>query len=597
MDFSVSQLGRGKVKKLFTKIAVGMLVLALVSACANRNEQVAENRDPASANNNEVKTAPMSADQTGYIVKGYSAEQVQSFVAAKDARYRLLHAATNTYEIYDVAEADLKDNFTFVQKNEYIENLVPSRSRTYEQVMQSEDTASVFGVGEVKRWLQNCKRPSPFGDDKGPKPVVSALKHQEKTRGAVTIVDYANDERGIDLSASTSEVFNGKATYAWLVVGPRGSKSAIISSFTDSISFAIDMPGMFEVTMIVKDEGNFCAGTKHYVGVTQNIPFKNLNVRPRWQRDLGKHIKHIAAVQAEEAWLHSKGDGAVVAIIDTGVNYNHPDLNANIWTNTAEIPGNGRDDDGNGYADDVYGWDFAMNDKFAMDDQSHGTHVAGLTASSRTGVAPDATIMPLKAMNMKGGGDIASIVAAVLYAADNGAHIINASFGATHFSWRSKMKYALDYAKDKGVLFVAAAGNSKTDTDAQPVFPGSLVEHENLLTIAATKLNGELASYSNYGKTTVHIGAPGGDRGELLVGPFFLPKKSRYVQMAGTSMASPVTAGVAALAKSSNPSLTALQIKQLILDNGVEQTALSGKTVTGKMVSALAVARAARASR
>lgn len=557
--------------------AVLLGLVVLVSACAKQNENTIGSTSGV---------APMSSEDTGYIVRATEAE-VQEYAQNHGVAVRMLHQNT-TYEIFDKNAESLAASFSSFFKNEYLDNLVPSRTPSFASAMASEESAQAYGVEEVKDFVKDCRRPNPFEGQRAPEAKIKMLSQQSRTQGQVTLLEYSSSDRDVELSSEQSGSPNSDSVErVWMVASPRGSAVNVMSSFKDSVAFQADMPGVFEVTLIVKDNLKFCHSTKQFVGVTYNEEFKQLGVRPRWENRLAAHVKHLPGVRADQTWQTSTGKGAVVAVIDTGVNFNHPDLNANIWRNRGEIAGDGIDNDNNGRIDDVIGWDFAMNDRLPMDDQSHGTHVSSLTASSRMGIAPDATIMPLKALNLRGGADLGSVVAAVMYAADNGAHIINASFGATHPSWRQKMQFAIDYARNKGVLFVAAAGNSSSNNDTTAVFPASLVSHDNLLAVAATKLNGNLASYSNYGKSTVHVGAPGGDRGELLVGAFYVPTKSMYVQMAGTSMAAPVTAGVAALVKARNPSLSAKQIKQVIMDSGRANDEMGKKTISGKVVDAM----------
>ncbi len=186
-----------------------------------------------------------------------------------------------------------------------------------------------------------------------------------------------------------------------------------------------------------------------------------------------------ADIDAPEAWDIQKGTNIVIAVVDTGVDYNHADLSNNIWSNTREIPGNGIDDDGNGFIDDVRGWDFANNDNNPMDDNRHGTHLAGIIAAQGnngvgvTGVNWSARIMPVKFMNAAGAGTTATAINAINYAVRNGAKVINASFGGGAFS--QAMFNAINAANNAGVLFVAAAGNNGRNNDAAPTYPATTI--------------------------------------------------------------------------------------------------------------------------
>jgi subtilisin family serine protease len=238
-----------------------------------------------------------------------------------------------------------------------------------------------------------------------------------------------------------------------------------------------------------------------------------------------------ADIDAPEAWDITTGSSTiVVAVIDTGVDYNHPELAANMWTNPGEIPGNGIDDDSNGYIDDEKGWDFITCEKWSFfgceifksedndpyDDSAvgHGTHCAGTIAASGdngTGVAGvnwNLKIMPLRSLNIYGQGTISDEINSILYAIDNGAVIMSNSWGGTEYS--EALKETVQAASDTGILFVAAAGNSSVDNDSDPHYPAGY-EVQNIISVAATDHNDDLASFSNYGTSSVDLGAPGVD--------------------------------------------------------------------------------------
>jgi subtilisin family serine protease len=231
-----------------------------------------------------------------------------------------------------------------------------------------------------------------------------------------------------------------------------------------------------------------------------------------------------ADIDAVRAWEITTGSREIViAVIDSGAAMGHPDLTANIWTNPHEIPGNLEDDDANGYVDDIHGWDFVNNDNKPWDysrdlyGDGHGTHVAAIIAAAGnnalgiTGVMWEARIMPLQVFDLFEdslfNATSGNIARAVIYAADNGAAIINCSFGGMSFS-RSQYD-AFSYADEKGVLVVAAAGNDSADNDVAPVYPAGY-DLSNIISVAATDEYDALARYSNFGKETVDVAAPGG---------------------------------------------------------------------------------------
>ncbi len=221
-----------------------------------------------------------------------------------------------------------------------------------------------------------------------------------------------------------------------------------------------------------------------------------------------------ADIHAQAAWDVTKGsNNIIIAVVDTGVAYDHPDLSGNIWVNTAELNGlPGVDDDHNGFIDDIYGWDFINNDGYPVDYDQHGTHVAGIIAAKGnngtgiSGVMWSARIMPLRFLGVTGSGDVAKAAEAIEYAADNGARIINASWGGNDYS--ITLYNAIEYARQKNVLVVAAAGNETMNNDIDAFYPASF-NLANIISVAASDRNDSLAYFSNYGRVSVHLAAPG----------------------------------------------------------------------------------------
>ncbi len=290
-----------------------------------------------------------------------------------------------------------------------------------------------------------------------------------------------------------------------------------------------------------------------------------------------------ADIDAPEAWDTQKGSASViVGVIDTGVDYTHQDLATNIWTNPGEIPNDGIDNDGNGYIDDLRGWDFAYNDNDPMDVYGHGTHVSGTIAAKGnnsigvTGVSWNSKIMPIKFLDDQGSGYTSNAILALNYATKMGAKITNNSWSGGSFS--QALYDSIKAAGNSGALFIAAAGNDSRDTDAIPSYPASY-DLPNIISVAATTRTDSLSYFSNYGKTTVDLGGPGSDIYSTL------PNNS-YGTYNGTSMATPHVSGVASLLWSQNPGWTSNQVKAAILDKGDPLPALAGKTVTGKRLNA-----------
>ena len=294
----------------------------------------------------------------------------------------------------------------------------------------------------------------------------------------------------------------------------------------------------------------------------------------------------VNAINAPEAWAQGyTGQGVVVAVVDTGVQFSHPDLNSQIYINAGEIGGNGIDDDHNGYVDDTSGWDFYSNDNYADDGNGHGTHVAGIIAAAAngfgaTGVAPGAKIMPIRVLGSDGSGSTNSVAAGIRYAVDNGADIINLSLGGP---LSSVIQTAIQYAQQRNVLVVSAAGN---ESASLPTYPARLsASLSNVISVGAYSSAGAIASFSNDVGTSaaVQVDAPG-------VSIYSTYLNGQYARLSGTSMAAPQVAGLAALALSANSSLTAAQLRTLIVA-GTSQ-AISGSDSNGGVNAAITVALA-----
>jgi thermitase len=295
-----------------------------------------------------------------------------------------------------------------------------------------------------------------------------------------------------------------------------------------------------------------------------------------------------ADVDAKEAWSITTGSPTtVVAVIDEGVDVNHPDLRGNIWVNTDEVPGNGVDDDRNGYVDDRNGYDFASDDASVYDPDplngggdEHGTHVAGTIAAqgnNGTGVNWRASIMALKFVGPNG-GYTSDAVEALNYAVANGAMISNNYWGGRGSSLA--LQQAISRADATGHLFVAAAGSDGTNNDTTAHYP-STYTNANIISVAATDNNDRLASFSNFGASSVDLAAPGVNILSTLPG-------NRYGSYSGTSMATPHVTGVAALLKSQNPTLCDGQLKAQNLQFVESKNSLQGKVATGGRLNAAA---------
>ena len=294
-------------------------------------------------------------------------------------------------------------------------------------------------------------------------------------------------------------------------------------------------------------------------------------------------------IDAETAWDYTTGSkDIVVAVIDTGVDYSHPDLADNMWVNAGEIAGNGVDDDGNGLVDDVYGYDFANDDADPMDDHSHGTHCAGTiggvgnNGQGVAGVNWDVKIMACKAATAEGSLPTSAIIGAIEYATLMGARVSNNSYGGYGFS---QAEYdAVKAAGEAGMVFVAAAGNEANDNDGPyQAYPASF-NLDCVIAVAATDHNDGIAYFSNYGATTVDLGAPGVDIYSTIP-----TSMGSYGLMSGTSMATPHVTGAAALILAADPTLTATAVKRLLMDYADPVESLDGMCVSGARLNIGAV--------
>jgi len=289
-----------------------------------------------------------------------------------------------------------------------------------------------------------------------------------------------------------------------------------------------------------------------------------------------------ADIDAPEAWDLQTGNDIVIAVIDSGVDYLHPDLKDNIWVNVNEIPGNGIDDDGNGFIDDVNGWNFVNNSNDPMDQRDHGTHVAGTLAAvgdnqaGITGVNWRAKIMPLKFIDDQGIGSVSRAIAALEYAVANGARISNNSWGGGKFS--QAMYDALSAANAAGHLFVVGAGNDAKDNDRFPHYPSSY-DLNNVIAVVATDNRDQLAALSNYGVRSTDLAAPG-------MAILSTAKNNRYQVLSGSSIAAPFVSGVAGLILSQNAHLTISDIRSTLLNAVDKQDSLVGKVASGGRINA-----------
>ncbi len=287
----------------------------------------------------------------------------------------------------------------------------------------------------------------------------------------------------------------------------------------------------------------------------------------------------LTKIGATEAWKEHRGSkDFIVADIDTGIDYNHEDLSANLW----------RDKDADGK--EFSGYDFVHNDNLPFDDNQHGTHTAGTIGAvggngkGVSGVAQRVSLMSLKFLSGEGSGTTADAIRAIDYAIEHGARVLSNSWGGKGDDGNKALEDAIIRARDKGVLFIAAAGNDGTDNDgSDPAFPAAL-KVENMISVAATDSKDAMAFFSNFGPKTTHLAAPGVDVYSTIPG-------DRYAPLSGTSMACPHVAGAAALLWSKHPEWDYKKVKEVLLSSTDSLSALKGKVATGGRLNILKALR------
>lgn len=290
------------------------------------------------------------------------------------------------------------------------------------------------------------------------------------------------------------------------------------------------------------------------------------------------------------AWDITTGStNVIVAVIDTGMRYTHTEFATQMWRNPGEVPGNGVDEDGNGYVDDVYGINALAGNGDPWDDHGHGTHVGGTIGAGandgfpHVGVSWKVQLMACKFLGLNG-GFTSDAIESINYAVANKARILNNSWGGGPFN--DLLLDSIIAASTNGVLFVAAAGNDSEDNDLFPHYPSNY-DVENVISVAALDRKDKIAWFSNYGKTTVHIGAPG-----MEIFSAWLGSDTDYETIEGTSMAAPHVAGVAALVLAESPNASMLELRERIISTAVPVEDLKDKTTTGGRVNAVRALRA-----
>ena len=291
-------------------------------------------------------------------------------------------------------------------------------------------------------------------------------------------------------------------------------------------------------------------------------------------------------INMSKAWEITKvstGDQVIkIAVIDTGVDYTHPDLKSQIDVNEMELNGKpGVDDDGNGYIDDIYGYDFANKDGDPMDGNGHGTHCAGVIGAGHNsigiaGVMSNVKIVPIKFLSDAGSGETIDAISAIDYAIKRGVHVMSNSWGGGEKE--QSLLDAITAAEAAGITFIAASGNESNNNDKKSSYPANY-DISNVISVGSFTGTGSKSSFSNYGLKTVHVTAPGSS----ILSTY---KRGGYSSLSGTSMATPHVAGVVGLILSMEPHLTPLEIRERLINTSVKTEKLKAASLSGGRVDA-----------
>ncbi len=422
--------------------AFGALML---SACANSNKN---SLIPIIPSNQRVTHAPTNTSETGVIVSGLSKTALESLVAKNQSmRVRVINPKHGLYEIFGQTVATVRGevdaNQVLVEKNDYVP--VPDETKEIKAKWTAlkgitPPTNPNVNEGPLARAIEKTQGVKLTGGNldfvnscqfsKSEMPLVDVTTNQgENLQKTMTYFDLG---QSITLNGGASRAQSGPVSYQWLVTAPDDSLLPPTFGHSSQIQYKPDAMGMHLYSLVVKDSHGFCNAILSQFYVSAKDPFVPSPYFPSSALakidPAHKFFWNIFNIGSAQSWKQAAGKGVTIAVIDSGVNYNHPALQPNVWINHGEIPYNQIDDDRNGFVDDVVGYNFAQNDAYPFDDFGHGSHVAGIAASQLFGAARDARIMPIKATFI-GGMDIATVVGAIEYAVDNGATVINMSDG------------------------------------------------------------------------------------------------------------------------------------------------------------------------
>tara|TARA_B100001248_G_scaffold261195_1_gene251566 strand:- start:16496 stop:18298 length:1803 start_codon:yes stop_codon:yes gene_type:complete len=576
-------------------------VLVLLTACAQQ-ENPQHNKER----------------ELGAIVSGLSSED-QAKLASENIAYEKISDIADTYWVKDIRAEELEsiiDNENIIQNREAVFPEPGGKPKTGEDLLNKYENSLSNEDGEEEQARvvpPNCnetaQRPiavlktlsHPYSlrmkleREDQPKLLASGLQSVD-AKDAIKERSLVRDgnlnlktPQAVDAAvkyklrkseeAATEEDANLK--YYWLVdMGV--TKPQLFAGPKLEMTFPII--GSYTLGLIVQDQfTQGCAYDVIEIKLTANPELVALNSRPKIRPEKIKDFVHLDKLNTLYLSANQNGKDTVVAVMDSGVNYNHPSLRPNILMNPNEIPGNGLDDDGNGLADDIVGYDFENEDGYAFDDGGHGSHVAGIAAGADIGIAKQAKILPLKTRSFR------DFLMGMEYAIKRGADVINMSFGFPGAAAEPKLvaltKQYFQALNQNNVIVVMAAGNDTLNINVTDSIPQNMRE-PNQLVVAAITEDDVITSYSNFGDPAVDIATYGGSRKKAIQSASLYDEFGVYfIGMSGTSMASPVVAGAVALVRQVYPNMQPKDVIAMIKKSSSYNANLKGKVSNARQLN------------
>jgi len=541
----VNGVGGGGSMKINTLSILNLILISVSMAACTANK--------------EITKAPSSKKDLGFIVSGSSKSEIQD----SGLQYRIINEKHKLAEVYG-SEKDIKAAFpgSAIEKNQM----------EAKYMFSEVDNEPANDQEKLEAFIGGCTDGETLS-------LLVKNKSENIIKDPISELTTSNMGEPLELEVVQLDGVLGPETqYYWVLSNVGLSRYEKYLYEGKEFNLKLTGVGQYQISVIVKDKNNACGISPYLHWVTSNDPILDEASESLPSNLDTHHLEEAGLLEGKT----ERSDKVIVAVIDTGANYNHPGLNEIMFRNENEIPGNDIDDDGNGFVDDYSGFDFFSQDSNPMDDMGHGSHVSGLIAGLESGVTSNALILPIK-VGSGSGVDSASLAGAVLYAVDQGAKIINLSLGGYGEPTMAEVS-AYEYANDNDVILVIASGNGHPvfgfglNLDRQPIYPASLGLDNMIVVSASSKSAKPLTTYSNFG-SVVDIVAPGGDSNDRLSSVAIVNNLDiYYTEMNGTSMAAPIVAGAAAEILSIDSSLSPQEVKKILVDSGTKDKMLEGLT-------------------